>query len=128
MSTSQILFYVVLVLVVLVYLRRFLVTRKVPRYTPAQLADLMKSSSPLLLDVRTASEREKRVIRGSMHIPLQELKRRMGELEKFKNREVVCYCHSGSRSLIAAVQLRREGYNAASLDGGIVEWEFATKL
>lgn len=127
MTASQIILYALLGLVVLIYLRRFLVTRKVTRYTASQLADRINDPSVLLLDVRTTAERQSQLIRGSLHIPLQELPQRIGELEKYKNREVVCYCRSGNRSLVAAVRLRRLGFNAASLDGGIGEWEFARK-
>jgi rhodanese-related sulfurtransferase len=127
MTASQIILYAVFALVVIVYLRRFLVTRRVPRFTAAQLADRIKDPSILLLDVRTASERQAQNIRGSLHIPLQELMQRISELEKYRNREVVCYCQSGNRSLIAAVRLRRSGFNASSLDGGITEWMFTAQ-
>jgi rhodanese-related sulfurtransferase len=127
MATSQIILYAALALVVVVYLRRFMVTRNVPRYSASQLADRIQDPSIVLLDVRTAREREAQNIRGSLHIPLQELTRRMGDLEKYRNSEVVCYCQSGNRSLVAAVRLRRSGFNASSLDGGIAEWMFTTQ-
>jgi rhodanese-related sulfurtransferase len=127
MTTSQIVLYAVLGLVILIYLRRFLVTRKVPRYSATQLADRIKDPSFVLLDVRTAGERQARLIKGSLHIPLQELPKRIEELEKYRSREVICYCQSGNRSMVAAVRLRRQGFNAASLDGGIAEWEFVSK-
>ncbi len=127
MTTSQILLYAFLALLILFYVRRFLLTRSIPRYTPAQLADRMKESGWTLLDVRTAAERQAQSIRGSLHIPLQELPRRSGELEKYRDREVICYCQSGNRSLVAALRLRRLGFNAANLDGGIGEWNFSQK-
>jgi len=129
MTTSQIILYGVLALIALFYLRRFLVTRTIKRYTATALADRLKEPGSVLLDVRTASERQGQHIPGSLHIPLQELQRRAGELEKHKNREVICYCQSGNRSLVAAVRLRRLGFNVADLEGGIAEWQFtqATK-
>ena len=125
MTMSQILLYALLALVVLFYLRRFLLTRKITRYSAAQLADRLKEPGAVLLDVRTEKERQAQLIPGSLHIPLQELGRRMGELEKYKNREVICYCQSGNRSLTAAVRLRRFGFNASHLEGGIAEWNFS---
>jgi rhodanese-related sulfurtransferase len=127
MTTSQIILYAGLALIALVYFRRFMVTRTVPRYTAAQLTDRIKDPAIVLLDVRSAREREAQNISGSLHIPLQELTRRLGDLEKYKNREVVCYCQSGNRSLVAAMRLRRLGFNASSLDGGIAEWMFTTQ-
>jgi rhodanese-related sulfurtransferase len=127
MTTSQIVLYAVLALVILVYLRRFMLARKVPRYTAAQLADRLKQPGSLLLDVRTGSERAEYQIKGSLHIPLQELNRRVGELEKHKNREIICYCQSGNRSMVAALRLHRLGYNVANLEGGIAEWKFSQR-
>jgi len=122
MTASQIVLYTLLALVIIVYLRRFLLTRTIPRYTAAQLADRLKEPGTVLLDVRTASERTARHIPGSLHIPLQELGKRAGELEGYKNQEIVCYCQSGNRSLVAAFRLRRLGYKVADLEGGIAEW------
>lgn len=127
MTTSQIVLYALLALVVLVYLRRFMLTRTLPRYTAAQLADRLNQPGCILLDVRTVKERQEGQIKGSLHIPLQELNQRTGELEKYKNREIICYCHSGNRSMVAALRLRRLGYNVANLDGGIAEWKFSQR-
>lgn len=124
MTASQIILYGLLALVALFYLRRFLVTRTIKRYTATQLADRLKEPGSVLLDVRTSSERQAQLIPGSLHIPLQELQRRSVELEKHKNREVICYCQTGNRSLVAAVRLRRLGFNVADLEGGIAEWNF----
>jgi rhodanese-related sulfurtransferase len=127
MTTSQILLYAFLALLVVFYVRRFLLTRTIPRYTAMQLADRMKETGWTLLDVRTARERQAQSIRGSLHIPVQELQRRAGELDKYRDREVICYCQSGNRSLVAALRLRRLGFNAAHLEGGIGEWNYMQK-
>jgi rhodanese-related sulfurtransferase len=124
LTTSQIILYGLLALIILFYLRRFLVTRTIKRYTATQLADRLKEPGSVLLDVRTSSERQAQHIPGSLHIPLQELQRRSAELEKHKNREVICYCQTGNRSIVAAVRLRRLGFNVADLEGGIAEWQF----
>jgi len=127
MSTSQILLYSLLALVFLVYLRRFLLTRGITRYSPSGLADRLKQGGAVLLDVRTPAEYQSGNIKGSVLVPLQELHRRSVELQKYKGQEIVCYCRSGSRSLMAAAQLRRKGFNTAHLEGGIAEWNFSQK-
>jgi rhodanese-related sulfurtransferase len=76
----------------------------------------------ILPDVRSATERSEQLIRGSVHIPLQELSRRLGELEMFRNNEIIWYCRSGNRSLSAAATLRKHGFKSGNLQGGIVEW------
>lgn len=97
--------------------------RGMKQYSPREVSDLMKqSNATVLLDVRTFAERQRKTIKGSIHIPLHELGRRKDELEKHKNKEIVCYCQSGNRSLSAASKLRKFGFTVANMKGGIAEW------
>lgn len=74
----------------------------------------------ILLDVRTKQEIEIAKIKNSVWMPLSDLEQRYLELDKSK--EIVVYCHHGSRSLAAAKFLSSKGYNAKSLSGGIDAW------
>ncbi|MBM2846994.1 MAG: Rhodanese-related sulfurtransferase [Bacteroidetes bacterium] len=121
MTGSQIVLYGLLTLALVLYLRRWLVTRSVPQYTPAEVAERMKAGA-VMLDVRTEMERNGGSIKGSKHIPLHMLSRRMDELKRLKENEVICYCRSGNRSVSAAVVLRKQGFRAASMKGEIEEW------
>jgi rhodanese-related sulfurtransferase len=124
-STGQILLYVLLGIVILMYTRRFLLTRGVHQYSPAEVHEMLKGPAvPVLLDVRTDAEHAARHMKGSLHIPLQTLLRRIAELERHRNREIICYCQTGSRSLIAAARLKRLGFRTASMRGGMAEWNF----
>jgi rhodanese-related sulfurtransferase len=62
-------------------------------------------------------------IQGSLKIPLGELERREGELDK--SREVVTYCAGGdcTASKTAAERLAARGYMARYYGGGIREWK-----
>jgi rhodanese-related sulfurtransferase len=74
-----------------------------------------------VLDVRLPYERvEDGVIGGDVHIELAELSARAGEIDPA--RPVLVYCHTGSRSAMAADALRGAGYDAYNLAGGIVAW------
>jgi phage shock protein E len=75
----------------------------------------------VLLDVRTPGEFTSRHIDGALNIPVQELDRRMGELGQ-KDRPVVVYCRSGSRSARAAQMLKRAGYSAVHDLGAMGSW------
>ena len=126
MTTGQMLLYAILLLVVLWYLRRWFLTRGITEYSPAQLADMLKTRRDvILLDVRTATERSSRQIKGSVHIPLHELATREHELTPHRDREIVCYCRSGNRSLFAAARLRRSGFRVAHLRGGLLAWNLS---
>lgn len=80
-----------------------------------------KSNRVLLLDVREPDEREIAAIEPSLHIPMREVPQRLSELPK--DREIVVYCHGGTRSAMIAGYLESRGYTeVANLSGGIDAW------
>lgn len=93
-------------------------------YTPKQVAGMLSGNSILLLDVRTTEERNQQNIKGSLHIPLNDLTEQLKTLEKYRSKEIVCYCHSGRRSFVAAAMLQKQGFQAANMKGGIAEWNY----
>lgn len=68
----------------------------------------MSEANEVLVDVRTPAEYAEAHAEGAINIPVQELPRRMGELQR--SRPVVVYCRSGARSAAAATMLRSAGY------------------
>ncbi len=94
----------------------------IPEIDPATLAPLLSNppeSRPVLLDVRYPHEHAYVALPGSVLIPLPELDEHAEELEAFRGRPVVVYCHHGVRSLDGAAFLRSRGLDAVSLRGGI---------
>jgi rhodanese-related sulfurtransferase len=126
MTTTQIVLYLIIAVTVIAWVRRFLLARGVQQYSPREIAERLKvGGTVVLLDVRTAAERRSGHIRGSIHIPLDELRGRIGELTRYRSSEVICYCQSGNRSVTAAALLRKNGFAAGNLKGGIAEWNFS---
>jgi rhodanese-related sulfurtransferase len=125
MTSGQILFYGVVLLLVLLYVRRYFRMRSIKQYSPGEVRERMQDRSVVLLDVRTDAERRAQTIRGSLHLPLQHLAARVQELEGYRSKEIICYCRSGNRSLSAALLLRKHGFNAGNLKGGLAEWNLA---
>ena len=126
MPISQVGLYLLLAIIVAVYIRRFLVARSVKQYSPVDASEALRDAgSALLLDVRSDAERRAGSIKGSVHIPLHELEARAEELRKHQDKEIICYCRSGNRSLHAAARLQKKGFKTANLKGGIAEWNFA---
>ncbi len=76
-----------------------------------------------LIDVRYANEWQAGHIEGAVHIPEDDLPERVGELDR--SRPVVTVCRAGSRSGEAARWLRDQGFDADSLDGGMLAWKWA---
>ena len=77
-----------------------------------------------LLDVRTISEFDGPLghIRGSVLIPLNELKDRLPELEEARKKKIIVICLSGIRSGIATQILKQNGFNAVNMAGGMLAW------
>ncbi len=88
---------------------------------PARLAELMQDDPALqVIDVREGYEREAGYIDGSRHIELVRLTGEAASLDA--GRPLVFYCRVGSRSTMAAEAFRTAGYEAYSLDGGLLRW------
>lgn len=77
----------------------------------------------LILDVRRSEERARGMIEGAMHIPLDELRSRLGELPR--DREIVVHCQSGQRSYFASRILSQNGFRVRNLTGSYRTWKTA---
>jgi len=76
-----------------------------------------------LLDVREPREVAAGMIPGSQHIPLGNLDEELEQLEGSRNKQIICICQVGKRSLYAAEILKENGFeNAVSLRGGYGAW------
>jgi pyruvate/2-oxoglutarate dehydrogenase complex dihydrolipoamide dehydrogenase (E3) component/rhodanese-related sulfurtransferase len=76
----------------------------------------LKEEGVLFLDVRSEMERlSNGYIEDSMHIDINELYKRYNEIPK--DRKIVAYCESGTRSYNAERILRAHGYDVYNLDG-----------
>jgi rhodanese-related sulfurtransferase len=90
--------------------------------TVQQLKEKMKTDSSLvILDVRTPQELTGNLgqIDGVINIPVQELVQRVGELEKYKNKDLMVICRSGNRSATATKFLNEKGFKAKNILGGM---------
>ncbi len=98
----------------------------VPQMSPADLRTLLGSSqSPKVLDVRTDDEWEAGHINGALHIPLDQLTRRIGEVPR---EPLFVLCGSGYRSSIGCSLLQRAGRrDVTNVLGGWTAWEALEK-
>jgi rhodanese-related sulfurtransferase len=95
----------------------------VDELSPEEVAELLKKdpAGVVLLDVREPFEREQASIEPSIHIPLREIAGRSAEIPRDK--ALVVYCHSGTRSMMVAAYLEGHGFKTvANLSGGIDAW------
>ena len=73
-----------------------------------------------LLDVREPEEWQAGHIAGSQHIPLGQLRERLGDVPK--DQTILTVCRHGNRSEAAARGLRTLGYTVENLEGGATAW------
>ncbi len=72
-----------------------------------------------LVDVRTAQERARGYLPGSVHIPIDDLRGRLADLDPL--RETVIYCQAGQRGYFAARVLKQRGFERVrNLTGGLL--------
>lgn len=74
----------------------------------------------LVVDVRTVDEFQDEAYPGAVNIPVGALPTRMKELEP-KDRSIVLYCASGSRSAMAAQMLKASGWKDVVNAGGLYD-------
>ncbi len=74
-----------------------------------------------LLDVRTIAEYKDGHLRDATLIPVDALANNLGMLEKVKNKKIIVYCRSGSRSVVASRILEKNGFTPLNVKGGIIQ-------
>jgi rhodanese-related sulfurtransferase len=82
-----------------------------------------KGQPPFILDVREPEEYRMGHIADAKLIPLGQLERRISEVPR--DREIVCICASGHRSMPAVQALKAAGYTARSMKNGMIAWQLA---
>ncbi len=98
----------------------------VPEVPAPRLAkDLAAIPPPQLVDVRTEKEFRGGRIPGAISVPITSLPRALPRLRLDPARKVVAICLTAHRSIPAVRLLRREGFDAAQLAGGMLAWRAA---
>lgn len=96
-----------------ILLVKLVLTRRAPA---AVVAEKIQAGATVL-DVRSAAEFRGGAFRGAINVPLQELPGRLARIPR--DRPVVVYCASGTRSAMAVRVLRKAGYADVSNAGGL---------
>jgi rhodanese-related sulfurtransferase len=91
--------------------------------TSKEAIDVIKERDPLILDVRTPGEFKRGHLKDALLIPVQELQRRIKELDEYKDKPILIYCATGNRSTVAAKILLDKGFREIyNLRYGISGW------
>ena len=92
-------------------------------YTPSEVAELHARGEIQLIDVRQPEEHEAGRIAGDRLIELGSLAVEVDSIDR--DRPVVFYCRSGSRSAMATEAFRGAGFDAHNMAGGLLDWQAA---
>ena len=92
-------------------------------YSPQEVAELHANGDTQLIDVRQLDQPRTSDPAGLVLVALAELAVRAGEIDR--DRPVVFYCRSGSRSAMATEAFRGAGYDAHNMAGGLLDWQAA---
>jgi|UniRef100_UPI00404A4FA4 rhodanese-related sulfurtransferase len=119
--------YLILAAVVFFFVARSLWQAR-PTIAPVEANAAIKSGNAVLIDVRESGEWSSGVAQSAALLALSDLRGSRTKWEPFlkahRDKQLVLYCVSGTRSGIAAGLLRREGFNAVNL-GGLSRWTSA---
>ncbi|EMP55231.1 rhodanese domain-containing protein [Marinobacter santoriniensis NKSG1] len=102
-------------------------TRRGGSKVSAQAAvNLINRDEAVVVDIRDRKDFGTGRITGSVNIPLNSLKSRASELNRFKEKQIIIADKMGQHSSMAVKQLNAEGFsNVVRLSGGISEWKDA---
>ena len=115
------------VLLALVFFNEMkIATQRFASLTPAAAVQLMNTEDVVVLDVRESAETIGGKIARAIQMPVSAVAKRVGELEKHKDKTLLVYCKSGARAGIACKELGKHGFaKVYSLNGGLTAWQEA---
>lgn len=94
-----------------------------PSLAPAQVTEQLLAGELVALDVREPHEFKSGRIANSKNIPAGALPAYQSELDP--DRRYLLICRSGARSAQATRMLRKAGFDAMNLKGGVMGWQRA---
>ena len=101
--------------------------RDVPEWSIDQVKEhLGNGNDYVLLDVREKDEYREGHLDGALPLPRGFLELRVEQMVPDKAKPIIAYCAGGTRSLLAAKQLKEMGYKKViSMSGGYGAWKGA---
>jgi membrane protein DedA with SNARE-associated domain/rhodanese-related sulfurtransferase len=106
--------------------QRLLHELRMARITVSELRELLESGkAPFILDVRSSNavEEDPALIKGAVHVNLEEVECRLTEFPRDRDIIVYCSCPNEVSSARLALSLRRKGFTRVRpLLGGIEAW------
>jgi len=94
-----------------------------PHQSVYMVTQKMNKERIVFVDIRKDEEYDTAHIKNAIHIPIEELKEKLGRIERYKNDPVVVICANGKRSSRATADLKKAGFkDVSSIEGGMKAW------
>jgi rhodanese-related sulfurtransferase len=94
-----------------------------PSVNTLEATQLINRSDALIVDLRGVEDYAKGHILGAKNIPLADLERRSGELDRHKSKPLILHCGDGNRASGGVSALRKKGFDSVhNLAGGYAAW------
>ena len=92
--------------------------------SPAETVRLINQEEPVVIDLRDAGEFGNGHLDNALNVPQGKLAERMSELERYRDKNVLLCCASGSACGGASNQLKKNGFSKVfALRGGVAAWQ-----
>lgn len=88
-----------------------------------EVTRMLNRDEAILLDVRDSKDYKVGHIASAVNIPFAKLKDRLIELEKHKQKTIVVADKVGQQTGASVKILTEAGFEAARMQGGMVEWQ-----
>jgi rhodanese-related sulfurtransferase len=85
------------------------------------------TNGALIIDVRTQEEYDEGHIKGSLHIPVDEIESRLAAEVPDRQTELIFYCQAGARAQTAMEKAQQLGYQKVFNLGGLSDWPYDTE-
>lgn len=90
---------------------------------PGEATRMLNHDSAVMIDMRTDKEYREGHVVNAVHVPAAD---NLTALDKYRDKPVIVYCNSGSRSAGFCSRLRKQGFESVyNLKGGILGWQKA---
>src|SRR5690242_12686695 len=83
--------------------------------SPEQAIDLINHQQAHVIDIRSSAAFASGHILGANHMPASDLEKKLGSLQKYKDKPIIVVCAMGNDAVKTASSLKEKGYNALVL-------------
>ena len=119
---NVILLIILLLLILIEFMR---LKRRAAEISPTHLIQQMNHDHAVVIDIRSTADFQTGHIIDAHSYPLSSLTDPASTLNKFKTKPLAIVCYAGISSQKVTASLKKAGYNACSLKGGMRAWKEA---